>query len=243
MKVSRVRLSAALIAVACAAASLAACGADSRSDGATVLTGLLVVPESGCAGCSNVSSFVRVQALVEDGAPQTIKCVRASVRGVYNTADPNICPDESTTTFQAAADGNQAVIVVADVETRTGAQIGGVVSAPIGVTKSKDFNGTTQIACVASVFLTAGSENASAGCVVQPSCPGPTAQGVPCFPTVPPEALDDDAIENLESASAAVSGSILYPTGVPAAVCAVIECTQGGAQPAPPGCVQSRLAS
>ena len=234
---------AALVAIASATALLASCGADSRSDGATVLTGLVVVPENGCEGCDSSSQFVRVQALAEDRPPETITCIRTSPRGVYDTADENLCPEESTATFEAAADGHQAVIVVADVEPGSGAQIGGVVSAPVGATKSKDFNGTTQIACVASVYLTAGNEDRRAGCVVRASCPGPTVDGLPCFTTVAPEVLDDDAIENLEEASEEVSDSIAYPSGVPPAVCAVIECTASGSQAAAPGCVASRLAS
>jgi hypothetical protein len=224
------------------AATLAACGADSKGDGETVLTGLVVVPETGCAGCDSSSRLVTVLALVEDGAPQTIKCVRTSERGVYDSADPDLCPEQSTTTFQAAADGNQTVIVIGEVGTASGpqsqAQIGGVLSAPIGLTKSKDFNGTTQIACVASVYLTAGNSDASAGCVVQPSCPSPTVGGVPCFQTVPPESIGDDVIENLEEASAFVSDQISYPSGVPGAVCAVLECTQAGAQAGTAECVQ-----
>lgn len=228
-------------------AALAACGADSGGGGETVLTGIVVVPDTGCAGCNSSSRLVTVQALVEDGAPQTIKCVRTSERGVYDTSDPNICPEQTTTTFQAAADGNQAVIVVGDVGTSSGpqqgAQIGGVVSAPIGLTKSKDFTGTTQIACVASVYLTAGNPDPRPGCVVLPSCPSATVSGVPCFPIAAPETLTDDEIENLEAASAFVSDELSYPEDVPGAVCAVIECTQAGTQPGTAECVQRETPS
>jgi hypothetical protein len=230
--------------LAVAAMAVAACGSSSGGGGETVLTGILVVPETGCAGCSNDGSFVRVQALRENGDPETIKCVRASPRGVYDTADVNVCPELSTTSFEAAADGQQTVIVVADVGSeREGGvpQIGGVLAAPIGTTKSKDFNGTTQIACVASVFLTLGNSDRSSGCVVQPTCPGSTVDGVPCFTTVDPNSIRDDQIENLESASAFVSDEITYPAGVPAAVCAVIVCTQAGAQPTTSDCVGGQL--
>jgi len=226
-------------------AALAACGSSSGGGGETVLTGLVVVPDTGCAGCNSSSRLVTVLALVEDGAPQTIKCVSTSERGVYDSADPNLCPEQTQTSFQAAADGNQTVIVVGDVGTssgpQSGAQIGGVLSAPIGLTKSKDFTGTTQIACVASVYLTAGNPDPSAGCVVQASCPGPTVGGVPCFPIAAPESIGDDQIENLESASAFVSDQITYPSGVPGAVCAVLECTQAGAVAATAECVQREL--
>jgi hypothetical protein len=220
------------------AAAMGACGADSGGGGETVLTGLVVIPASGCEGCRNGDSFVQVQALRENGAPETIKCVRTSPRGVYDTQDVNVCPEISTTTFEAAADGDQTVIVVADVEPASGAEIGGVLAAPIGTTKSKDFNGTTQIACVASVYLTAGNTDPSAGCVVLPTCSG---TNVPCFQTVDPNLIRDDQIENLESASAFVSDEISYPQGVPGAVCAVIECTAAGTQPATAECVRSAL--
>lgn len=233
-----------MVAAAAAAAAIAACGSSSGGGGETVLTGIVVVPDTGCPGCSSDGSFVRVQALREDGDPETIKCVRTSARGVYDTADVNVCPELSTTTFEAAADGDQTVIVVADVGRETSGgipQIGGVLAAPIGTTKSKDFNGTTQIACVASVYLTAGNPDPSPGCVVLPSCSGPTVNGVPCFTTVDPNAIRDDQIENLESASAFVSDEISYPGGVDAAVCAVIVCTQAGAQPTTSDCVHGEL--
>jgi hypothetical protein len=233
-----------LVAVALTAA-IAACGSDSRSNGETVITGIIVVPEQGCPGCRGEDQLVRVQALVEGGDPATIKCVLTSPRGVYDTSQNVVpCPEPTSAQFEPAGDGDQTVIVVANVGATgedDGPQIGGVLATPIGVTKSKDFNGTTQIACVASVFLTQGNRNPAPGCVVLPSCPGPTSDGVDCFEIVDPNSIRDDQIENLESASAFVSDQISYPGGVEPAVCAVLACTESGARATTAECVQGRL--
>jgi hypothetical protein len=224
----------------------AACGSDSHTSGETVLTGIVIVPEARlCPDCSSEGSLLRVQALVEGESPATIKCIRASPRGVYDTSENVVpCPEGTPASFEPASDGDQTVIVVADVGAPVDGQIpqiGGVLAAPIGATKSKDFNGTTQIACVASVFLTAGNPDPAPGCVVLPSCPGPTANGVDCFEIVDPNSIRNDQIENLESASAFVSDEISYPGGVGPAVCAVLVCTQAGTQATTADCVTGQL--
>jgi hypothetical protein len=230
--------------VAALSAALAACGADSHTSGETVLTGIVVVPDTGCPGCSSDGSLVRVQALQKNGEPATIKCVRTSLRGVYDSADVDVCPQESTTTFQAAQDGQQTVIVVADVGAAIAElgppQIGGVLAAPIGATKSKDFTGTTQIACVASVYLTMGNTDASQGCVVLPSCSGPTVGGVPCFQTLDPNAIRNDQIQNLVGERVRLGRDHL-PRRRRAGGVRPSSTAPTGAQPTTADCVEGRL--
>jgi len=233
----RLRLLAAGVALV---AGAAACSGDGFQPGATVFTGIIVVPPpQQCVGCNGAGAQVRLLELVQNEAPRVVKCVDTNDRAIYDTSDENTCPDISDGTLPPG-DSEHTVIVVAIVNDR-GAQIGGLVSTRLGSVTDRDFNGTTNIACEAGLFLTSGTASfGNPGCTVQASCPAGLAN---CFTTVPANTLSQQRIDNLEAASLVLEGQVDFtlPNGVDPAACAVIVCTQAGAVAGSPECLEAQL--
>lgn len=221
-------------------AAVAACSGDGVQNTDTVYTGIVFVPPpSQCTGCSAEGATAQLLELGQNQAPRVVKCVRTNERGIYDTSDPNTCPEQSNGELPSG-DANATVIVVATVNAR-GGQIGGLISSPLQQAASADFNGTTHIACKAGVFLTAGTGGEGGlGCTVQASCP-PGA--VNCFTTLQPTEIDDARINVLEEASQVLEGQVDYtlPDGVDRASCAVIACTQAGTVAASTSCLEGFL--
>ncbi len=225
-------LSAALLAGA------AACSGDGFQGGDTVVSGLLVLPSpQNCDNCQTQRVQVVVLGLVENGDPQLLETVTTNVNGVYNTGDISAELEEFQASQGISGEDQQSFIIVADVND-SGAQIGGIVAARLGATGDKTFNPTTHIACLGAVFLTAGMTDAEAGCVVRPTC---APEELNCLQTVDANTLDDTYINNLEQAASYVSADVPFPDGVPSASCAVLLCTNGGAEPGSEECVRSAL--
>lgn len=225
------------------AAAFAACSGDGTQNTDTVYTGIVFVPPpSQCEGCSGSGATAQLLELGQNQEPRIVKCVRTNERGIYDTSDPNTCPEQSNGELPSG-DSDATVIVVATVNAR-GGQIGGLISSRLQQAASADFNGTTHIACKAGVFLTAGTATDAGdhGCTVQASCP-PGA--VNCFTTLPPNEIDDARINVLEGASQVLEGQVDYtlPDGVDKASCAVIVCTQAGTVEASSACLEGFLAS
>ncbi|MBY0274522.1 hypothetical protein K2Z84_04205 [Candidatus Binatia bacterium] len=222
-------------------ATAAACSGDGTQNTDTVYTGIVFVPPpSQCEGCSGAGATAQLLELGQNQAPRVVKCVRTNERGIYDTSDPNTCPEQSNGELPSG-DGNATVIVVATVNSR-GGQIGGLISSRLQQAASADFNGTTHIACKAGVFLTAGTAGeGNLGCSVRATCP-PGA--VNCFTTLQPDELDDARINVLEEASQVLEGQVDYtlPEGVDKASCAVIVCTQAGTVAASTACLEGFLA-
>ena len=196
--------------VALLALSVATCGDDGGSSGPPLFVGTLIVPPPGqCSGCSVSGVSLAVQQLRQDAPPQTVATVTTDAGGNYDTGQ--------------LAQGllGSGVILVANVNPNTGAGIGGVES-PRGGRNEKDFDVTTQIACVASVFLTAG--------------PPPSA---PCTvsPTQDPALIDNQRIEILEEAASFIADRAVLPDDEARGACAVIVCTAAGGGRASPECV------
>ena len=115
-----------------------------------------------------------------------------------------------------------------------GAAIGGVISLDANAPLTKDFAGITQVACLAAVFLTEGTDVfGDPGCVVRADC---MEQG-DCVTSLDPDAIDNTRIDNLEEASSFIVADVIFPGDVPRAACAIIDCTGGGANPTTPECV------
>jgi hypothetical protein len=225
------------------AAAVAACSGDGFQQTDTVYTGIVFVPPpSQCTGCSSDGATAQLLELGQNQAPRVVKCVRTNERGIYDTSDPNICPEQSDGQLPSG-DGPTTVIVVATVNAR-GGQIGGLISSPLQQASSADFNGTTHIACKAGVFLTAGTsgEGGDLGCSVRASCPPGAAN---CFTTLAPNEIDDARINVLEDASQVLEDQVDYtlPEGVDRASCAVIVCTQAGTVAGTTACLESFLAN
>jgi hypothetical protein len=218
-------------------AGAAACSGDGFQASGTVVTGLIVLPSAqNCDDCQTQQVEVQVLGLVENGDSELLKTVTTNGSGVYNTGDISAELAEFQASQGIQAD-QQSFIIVAEVND-SGAEIGGIISARLGATGDKTFNPTTHIACQGAVYLTAGTTNAEAGCVVLPTC----EPGQPnCLQTVDANTLDDTYINNLEQAASYISADILFPEEVPSAACAVLLCTDGGAEPGSQECVRSAL--
>ena len=227
-----------LAASALLLAAFAACSGDGTQSTDTVYTGIVFVPPpSQCTGCSGSGATAQLLELGQNQEPRVVKCVRTNERGIYDTSNPNICPEQSNGELPPGG-GPATVIVVATVNAR-GGQIGGLISSPLQQAASADFNGTTHIACKAGVFLTAGTAGeGDLGCSVRASCP---AGAVNCFTTLAPNEIDDARINVLEAASQVLEGQVDYtlPDGVDKASCAVITCTQAGTVSASTACLES----
>jgi hypothetical protein len=224
------------------ASGVAACSGDGFEAGDTVYTGIVFVPPPAqCAGCTGENVEAQLLELTQDQAPRVVKCVRTTDRGVYDTSDPNTCPEQSNGSLPAG-DGPATVIVVATVNSQ-GGQIGGLINGRLEQVTSTDFNATTHIACKSGVFLTTGTAPfGDPGCVVQASCPLGQAN---CFETVPPNSLDDARINVLEEASELIETQVDFtrPDGTDRASCAVIVCTQAGTVSTSRACLEGQLLS
>jgi hypothetical protein len=224
------------------ATGVAACSGDGFEAGDTVYTGIVFVPPpQQCTGCTGEGVEAQLLELTQNQAPRVVKCVRTNDRGIYDTSDPNTCPEQSNGQLPAG-DGEATVIVVATVNER-GGQIGGLISSRLQQVTSTDFNATTHIACKSGVFLTTGTAPFNdPGCVVQASCPLGLAN---CFETVPPGALDDARINVLEEASELIETQVNFTTadGTDRASCAVIVCTQAGTVSTTRACLEAQLLS
>jgi len=223
------------------AATLVACGGDSVDRSQTIVSGLIVLPSSDhCSDCNNSGVNVVVLGLQQNGSPQVLASLQTNSHGIYKTQDLTPALNATNASADSSGDGKRSIIVVASVNSN-GAQIGGVISAPVGAIGTKDFNPTTHVACLASVFLTAGTASFNpVGCTVAPTC-APTAPN--CLVTVNPDDLTSAHINNLEQAASFVSDQIDFPNGVPAASCAILVCTNGGVQSTDANCVTAALAA
>ena len=221
-------------------AAVSACSGDGFEAGDTIYTGIVFVPPpQQCAGCTGANVEAQLLELTQNQAPRVVKCVRTTDRGVYDTSDPNTCPEQSNGSLPSG-DGPATVIVVATVNSQ-GGEIGGLINSRLEQVTTTDFNGTTHVACKAGVFLTTGTAPfGDPGCVVQASCPLGLAD---CFETVPPNSLDDAAINTLEEASELIEDQVDFtlPDGTDRASCAVIVCTQAGTVSTTRQCLEARL--
>jgi len=206
--------------------ALAACGGDNGGSGTTTITGALTLPPPAqCAGCSVAQVPIDLRALNQNAAPTQLASSLTDAQGNYDFANAD-----------AVLGGRSNVIVVASVA--QGAGLGGVEALALGNTNGKNFDVTTQVACQAAVYLTAGTQDAGdPGCVVRPVC-GPN-DGSNCQVTRNPSALDDATITRLERAAAFIAGEVVLNANVPRAACAVIDCTLGGLADATAECVNS----
>jgi hypothetical protein len=206
-------------------AAMAACGGDSNgSSGTTTLSGALSLPPPAqCTGCSVAQVPIQLLALKQNAAPTQLTASLTDAQGRYSFGNAD-----------AVLGGQSNVIVVASVA--QGAGLGGVEDLTVGSSNDKNFDVTTQVACQASVFLTAGTQAAGdPGCVVRPAC-----QGEPnCLLTRDPTTLDDATINRLERAASFIAGEVVLNANVARAACAVIDCTLGGAADASAECVTS----
>lgn len=203
--------------------AIAACGGDDHAGGATTLRGALRLPPAAqCSGCSVAQRPIQLLALNRDAAPTPLVTSTTDAQGRYLFADAD-----------AALGGRRNVIVVASVSQAAG--LGGVEDLSRG-DNAKDFDVKTQVACQASVYLTAGTASAGdPGCVVRSVCAGEEN----CLATSDPSRLDDAVIERLERAAKFVEGQVALENDVPRAACAVIDCTLGGLADATSECVRS----
>ena len=202
---------------------LASCGGNSSENGQTVVTGVVVLPNK-CADCTpnstagNASFFL--QLLQQDQKQAQIK-TPTSAAGVYNTGD--------ITSVVGNVDPNNQPSFVIIAQATTQVQVGGIVpQLKVGSTLTKDFNSTTQIACVAAVFLTS----------VPNAC-----EGQP-LPTFTEGQIDSGRTDVLERAASAIADDVRFPDQQGCAACVVLGCTQNGAQynDSTAGCVRSAFA-
>jgi hypothetical protein len=178
------------------------------------LTGSLILPPANqCAGCSVDTRSISVATLNKDAGPTPVTTTTTNSQGQFSVANP-------------ALQGRTAIVVASMSQA---AQMGGVEAVESG-NNVKNFNVTTQIACLASVILTRG-DTAGSGKV----CNNPV------FSTLDPSQLDDGRIANLEEASGFVQARVDLSNGsqVGAAACAVINCTNEGAQSTNQACMDS----
>jgi len=208
-----------------ALATMAACGgSDHNHSGQTSLTGALVLPPSQqCVGCTVNQVVVNLLGLNKDAPPTQIVQTLTDAQGSYNFSDVG-----------GSLGGRENLIVVASISQTAG--LGGVEDIDPGTTNGKDFNVTTQVACQASVFLTAGTAGAGdPGCVVRSQCL--PVDGSNCLPTQDPSQIDNASISRLEAASSVVAGNVSLPRDVNRAACAAIDCTLGGLADATSQCM------
>ena len=202
---------------------LASCGGNSSENGQTIVTGVVVLPNK-CADCTpnstagNASFFLQ---LLQQDQKQAQISTPTSAAGVYNTG--NITP------VVGNVDPNNQPSFVIIAQATTQVQVGGIVpQLKVGSTLTKDFNSTTQIACIAAVFLTS-VPNACAG---QP------------LPTLTEGQIDSGRTDVLERAASAIADDVRFPDQQNCAACVVLGCTQNGAQynDSTAGCVRSAFA-
>lgn len=200
-----------LLAMATVAVSLDSCGGGGGGGGdgggVTSVEGSIVLPgQSQCTACSNSDISVGVFALPTN-LQNPIATVTTSENGTFDTGDLT----EELLLVDPGSDRKTYVVVGV---VGTNARIGGVISQRLGTEESKDFNVTTQIACVAAVVLT----NTSTECVI------------PEERITPPSNLDDRRINNLEEAASVVSDQVNLESSsdVNCAVCSTIQCTEEG---------------
>lgn len=212
------------------------CSGESFNGDRTIISGLIVLPSpQNCADCDNASAPTRLLALQQGAMQQEVTSVRTSARGVYSVTLES--DEQSQIASDSNGDGQQTFIIVTTLND-VGAQIGGVLSARLGASLSKDFNPTTHVACIASVLLTAGTASANdPGCVVRAACGVDDGPG--CRGALDPDVIDDGRIDVLEAASSYISADVTFPDNSSSAACAVIECTDAGAHTTTEECVRS----
>jgi hypothetical protein len=195
--------------------TMAACGGSDNNSGQTSLSGALIQPPPAqCAGCAVGQAVISLLTLNKDAGPTQLVQSLTDAQGNYSF--PNV---------DATIAGRQNVIVVASVSQTAG--LGGVEDLSLGTTNDKDFDVTTQIACQASVYMTAGTQGAGdPGCVIRPQCA--PVDGSSCFATQDPTLITNEVIGRLERAAGFIAGGVNLSTDVPRAACAAINCTLDG---------------
>lgn len=209
-------------------AALPSCGGDGGGGGggATVMSGQLILPpDSQCPGCSTANRSLSVFALQENVNGTTtppIITITSDAQGNYDTG-----------AIDAQLGGQEHVVMVGSVG--VGA-LGGVEDLSPGDNNVKVFDLKTQIACVASVLVTAGTP-AGLNCSVVEGC-NATPQA-PCFDTISPNLLDNARIANLENAANTLAPQVNLQNAsqVARAACQVINCTLAGAGAASAECL------
>jgi len=185
-----------------------------------------------CTGCGNSVVDFGVIGLVKDGPRIQVATGKTNSQGQFDTGDLNaIFSNPSNGSLDTNGDGKRTLIVVATVNSTTSASIGGVQSVTTGTLTTRNFSATTQVACLAAVYLTAG---VTSPCLVKATC-GPS--DVDCVQTVDPDALDSTRIGRLEQAAAFISADVVFPADNPRSSCAVIKCTNAGTTSATSQCV------
>ena len=213
-----------LLALTALLVAMAACGGDNNGSGTTTLSGALSLPPPGqCPGCATAQVPISLLALNQNAGPTELVRSLTDAQGRYDFGDAD-----------AVLGGQTNVIVVASVA--QGAGLGGVEALTLGSGNDKNCDVSTQVACQASVYLTAGTQAAGdPGCVVRPVCQSERN----CFATQAPTLLDQATITRLERAADFIAGQVVLQTDVPRAACAVIDCTLAGLADANAECVTS----
>jgi hypothetical protein len=209
----------------------------------TALQGRIMLPAAAqCTGCRNNNVDLAVFGLFHNDAPGApLATVETDAQGNFETEDLTAALASYAASPDADGDGNRTLIVLATVNADTGAAIGGAISVPAGETAAKDYDATTHVACLATIYLARGTAGAGdPGCVVRADCNDEPAG---CVVTLDPDAVDADRIDTLEAAAAFIAGDVTFPADVARAACAVIDCTNGGAARATRACVEGQFAS
>ena len=189
-------------------AGAAACGGSSSdTTGVTTYTGFVFVPPEGCSGCRAGNAEVTAAILCETG-PESLDLqttITTTDEGVYQI---EVHDDQLNCTDGSNAGASKTIIITPNVGTAT---IGGAIHSAVGQASSKDFNGPTQVGCIAAARLsgTTGCGNAA----------------------IDPGLLTVERIENLEVAGEIAQDILDYTNGaeVNGAACAAISCTNDGA--------------
>lgn len=199
------------------------CGGGGGGGGHVSFTGRIDLPSSSqCQNCSSSGAPLKLSALRKDALPEVVTSSTTDAGGNYAVENVR---DELA--------GRNAVIF--EVSVSQAAIIGGVESAHEG-DNVKTFDVATQVACVASVLLTAGTAPfGDPGCAVRSVCGPGDPSG--CIATLDPSRVDDQLIANLEQAASIVADRVTLPDDQAFAACAAIVCTFAGSQPAESSCM------
>jgi len=221
------------------AALVVSCGGGGGGDDETSISGQIDLPPADqCANCRNNGVQVVIIGPLYNAPPAApVASVQTDAAGNFDSGDLTAALENYAGAPDTNGDGRRTLIAVATVNNESNAAIGGVLSVEEGDGSDKTFNVMTQVACVATVFLTAGTAGAGdPGCLVRPSC---NDQPEGCIATVDPDTIEQAQIDRIEAAAEFIDGDVRLPGDVPSAACAVIDCTAGGTRAATEECVES----
>lgn len=219
------------------AALVSSCGGGGGGDDGTSVAGQIDLPPAEqCTNCRNGGVQVTVFGPLRNAPPAPpVATVQTDASGTFDTGDLSDALEGYPGAPDTNGDGRRTLIAAATVSD-TGTIIGGVLSVREGASNEKTYNVMTQVACLAAIYLTAGTAPADPGCVVRANC---LDQPPNCLTTIDPDSLDQAGIKRLEDAADFIDGDVELPGEVPAAACAVIACTGGGVRSATRECVEA----